>query len=429
MNISVFGLWHLGCVTAACLADKGYSVTGLDAESKTVENLNAGKPPLFEPGLEELIDKGMKTGRLRFTGDKSEVRACDIIWVAFDTPVDENDRADVAFVENEVKSIFPYIREGTDIIISSQMPVGSTGRLEKSFNAIYPGKRISFYYSPENLRLGKAIDAFTKPARIIAGKRPDADNVRINTILKSFCDRIEWMSTESAEMTKHALNAFLATSVTFINELAEICEKVGADAKEVERGLKSEPRIGPGAYLGPGSAFAGGTLARDIEFLKAIGKEFNIQTHLFSAVRASNDAHKTWTERKVKELCGILKGKRIAMMGLTYKPGTDTLRRSGAVELCRWLHGEGCIIQAHDPAVKNLPEDLLPVINLSQSPLEAAQDASALIIATEWKDYRELKPGEIIPLMREPNVVDPNGFLRTLFENQPGIKYAAVGKP
>ena len=117
------------------------------------------------------------------------------------------------------------------------------------------------------------------------------------------------------------------------------------------------------------------------------------------------------------------------MMGLTYKPGTDTLRRSGAVELCRWLHGEGCIIQAHDPAVKNLPEDLLPVINLSQSPLEAAQDASALIIATEWKDYRELKPGEIIPLMREPNVVDPNGFLRTLFENQPGIKYAAVGKP
>lgn len=430
MKICVYGLWHLGTVTAACLASKGFDVTGLDGEAQTIDNLNEGAPPLFEPGLEEMVKNGLSKGNLRFSADKARVvKECDVIWVAFDTPVDEEDRADTEYVVKEVQAILTFLKPGTDVLISSQLPVGTTFKLEKSCAQLNPDSRVNFYYSPENLRLGKAIDAFTNPARIVIGKREEADSGRIEQILTSFCENIEWMSVESAEMTKHALNAFLATSVTFINELAELCEQVGADAKEVERGLKSEPRIGQKAYLGPGSAFAGGTLARDIEFLKALGKNLNVPVHLFPAVRESNDAHKTWPRRKLKSLLGILKGETIAVLGLTYKPGTDTLRRSSAIELCRWLREEGTLVKGHDPAVKKLPESLQKILTLEKSVEDVVRGASALVLATEWPEYKNLDGRDLVQLMKKPVIIDPNGFLNDTFSQNPDMKYAAVGKP
>jgi UDPglucose 6-dehydrogenase len=235
------------------------------------------------------------------------------------------------------------------------------------------------------------------------------------------------MSVESAEMTKHALNAFLATSVTFINEIATICEHVGADAKEVERGLKSESRIGPKAYLGPGGPFAGGTLARDIAFLTKLGQQNGLPIHLVPAVRASNDAHKNWPRRRLVELLGDLRGKTIAVWGLTYKPGTDTLRRSSAIELCQWLLEQGARVQAHDPAVKDLPayyED----IHLYASPLQTVQDADALVIATEWPDYRGVSMSETLAIMSSPRILDANRFLASSVEALPGVTYVTVGK-
>jgi UDPglucose 6-dehydrogenase len=310
------------------------------------------------------------------------------------------------------------------VLISSQVPVGFTRRLEQDWH----DRGLHYAYSPENLRLGKALDVFRKPERVILGVRDAAARTRLAELFAPFCERLEWMSVESAEMTKHALNAFLATSVTFINEVARLCEAVGADAKEVERGLKSEARIGPRAYLSPGAAFAGGTLARDVRFLVDFGHQLGIGTPLFEGVIASNQQHKSWAQDKVAELLGT-NGGVVAVLGLTYKPGTSTLRRSASVELCRQLHQAGVRVQAHDPAVPALPEELAGTLMLCATPEEALRGADVAVVATEWPDYKALSADEVTALMRRPQVVDQARFLAGTLGNAPHIRYVATGQP
>ena len=428
MKVCVLGLWHLGSVTAACLASGGHKVTGLDFDKTVVANLNDGKPPLFEPGLEDLVNKGLASGDLDFSADPAEaVHGADVIWVAYDTPVDDDDNADVDYVVDRISRIFPHLKAGQEVLISSQLPVGTSKRLESMLAQARPDADISFSYSPENLRLGKAIAVFTQPDRVVIGVRNEKSHKAFIELLAPYTDQIEWMSVESAEMTKHALNAFLATSVTFINEIAAICEQVGANASEVERGLKSESRIGPKAYLGPGGAFAGGTLARDIAFLTKIGQKNDLPIHLIPAVRISNDAHKNWARRRLAQLISGLAGKTVAVWGLTYKPGTDTLRRSSAIELCQWLLSQGVLVKAHDPAVKSLPKQFA-AIHLCSSPLEAAESADALVVATEWPDYRSVSLQEVLVAMQATIILDANCFLAAQIENLADVTYVTVGK-
>ena len=431
MKVCVLGLWHLGTVTAACLASAGHDVVGLDFDAETVAQLQRGQPLLFEPGLEELVRRGLADGHLRFTTDSPEaLRGAQVVWVAYDTPVDDADRADVEFVVERVTRLFLHLEAGTLVLISSQLPVGTTRRLEQACALACPGKPVTFGYSPENLRLGKAIGVFTQPDRVVVGLSSQADRERVAALLRPLTERIEWMSVESAEMTKHALNAFLATSVTFINELATLCEQVGADAKEVERGLKTEARIGSKAYLGPGAAFAGGTLARDVAFLTQVGAEHHLPMHLMEAVRASNDAHKLWPRRKLRELLGDLRGQPVAVWGLTYKPGTDTLRRSSSVELCEWLVEQGALVRAHDPVVRALPPDLAGKIAMCPTPLRALENAAALVVATEWPDYQSVPAEAVVSAMpHPPTVVDANRFLVKTLGNDPRVRYMAVGAP
>jgi UDPglucose 6-dehydrogenase len=256
MRVTVYGLWHLGSVTVACLAEGGHDVVGLDPDAATITNLRANKPPVSEPGLAALTAEQQKAGRLRFTTDAADaITGAEVVWVCFDTPVDANDNADVGWVRARLDDIAPHLAPGALVLISSQVPVGFGKRLATDWAA--RGVRVAC--SPENLRLGQALDCFRNPDRIVIGCAL-ADRPTLTKLLEPFGGERVWMSVASAEMTKHAVNAFLATSVAFINELARICEVVGADAKEVERGLKSEQRIGPRAYLSPGAAFAGGTL-------------------------------------------------------------------------------------------------------------------------------------------------------------------------
>ncbi|HEX4045724.1 MAG TPA: nucleotide sugar dehydrogenase [Gammaproteobacteria bacterium] len=456
MKIVVVGLWHLGCVTAACLANAGHEVIAYAGQNEIAEaapiRLHTDSPspasgrglgvrvafeetpltaPLFEPGLDDLLTiTQQQTHTLTLIQHPTQLTTAqaEIIWITFDTPVNEEDIADVEYVIQQIKHLLPYLSANTLILISSQLPVGSTRQIQRYCTEHFPEKNISFAYSPENLRLGQAIQVFTQPDRVIVGLQQQTDQARIRALLKPFTENIIFMSIESAEMTKHALNAFLATSVVFINELASLCERVGADAREVEQGLKSEQRIGKKAYLRPGNAIAGGTLARDVNYLMQIGQQQQVNTPLFSALLASNQQHKQWSCRKIVEVLENLTNKTIAVLGLTYKADTDTLRRSTAIEFCQWLKQQGANITAFDPAVKQLEQPLAEIITLKSSLKQAVEQVDAIVIATEWPQFTAFTADELLSWAKQPIVLDASGFLMKIFGTDERIKYYYVGR-
>ena len=428
--IGVIGLWHLGSVTAACLADAGRDVIAVDPDPTVVANLAAGHPPVSEPGLAELLERN--AAHLRFTTEPQDLADATQAWVTFDTPVDDEDNADVDWVLDRLPELLAPLPDGALVVVSSQLPVGSVAALRARCLADRGDRGLRFACVPENLRLGSALESFRAPERIVAGVREEEDRRELAELLEPFSREVQWMRVESAEMTKHALNGFLATSVAFIDEVAAICESVGADAAEVSRGLKSERRIGPHAYLNPGAAFAGGTLARDLGFLRTLAEHHELPAHVFTGVLAGNAAHSHWTRRKLLEIFGgngRLAGSSIAVWGLTYKPGTDTLRRSSAVELCRWLADAEVVVQVHDPAVSALPHDLLGGLELCATPLEAAAGADALVVCTPWPDYREVPAQALLHALAQPVVVDPTGLLCSSLAAHPQMRHIWVGRP
>jgi UDPglucose 6-dehydrogenase len=341
--------------------------------------------------------------------------------------VDDDDRADVDAVVEYVRQLFSLMPERATVLVSSQMVAGTTRKLAQEFQLAKPGASVGFAYSPENLRLGHAIAAFQRAERIVVGVDDAATRAALEPLVTPLAERVEWMSVPSAEMTKHALNAFLATSVTFINEVARIAELVGADAGEVERGLKSEPRIGARAYLRPGAAIAGGTLARDVVFLEQLGGEGALETPLLASIIASNRAHTRWPEQALARLLGGLRGARIAVWGLTYKADTSTLRRSSSLELCRALAVQGAVVRAFDPAVVELPEGDAEVAVLAGSAVDALAGAQALVVMTPWPEFLEVAPDDLVAAMGEAVVLDPAGSVSATLGRDPRIRYVTVG--
>jgi UDPglucose 6-dehydrogenase len=421
MNVTVLGLWHLGCVTAACCA-RHFQVVGLDFDEANIAKLDSGQAPLFEPGLNELITSGLAAKKLSFTADpKIACARADVLWLCYDTPVNENDESDVDFVLANLHRVLPHLPKDVLVLISAQLPVGTCHRLEAEFPQFH------FACSPENLRLGRAIDAFEKAGRVIVGIRDDAKKALLEKLFTPFTPQILFMRTESAEMVKHALNSFLALSITFINEIARLGEHVGADAKEVSAGLKSEPRIGPKAYLGPGGPFAGGTLARDVVTLTKLAAAKNEKISVIPAITQSNNLHRGWALRRLQSRLGDLRGKKIAVLGLTYTTNTDTLRRSAAVELCRNLLAEGAGVHAFDPAVKQLPAELAGV-RLASQITGALSGADAAVVCTEWPEFRGADWAKIAPAMRQRIFVDANRFLEKELKNLPAVEHLSVGR-
>jgi UDPglucose 6-dehydrogenase len=420
MRVTVLGLWHLGCVTAACCAEK-FRVQALDFDPDLIQKLRQAHVPISEPGLDDLIKAGLAAGSLAFSTQVEELCATtDLLWVCFDTPVDEQDRADVDFVLAGIRRCLEHLPEGAVVLISSQMPVGTC----KKLSCNYP--QFSFACSPENLQLGRALEAFRKPDRIIAGARDEQTRRKLQWLLGHFSSNLLFVSPESAEMIKHALNSFLAMSVSFINEIARLCELVGADAREVQAGLKSDARIGPRAYLSPGPAFAGGTLARDVAMLGNLGREFGENLALIPAIKQSNDRHKQWPLLKLQRLLADLKGKKIAVLGLTYKPFTDTLRRSSAVELCRSLVAYSASVKAFDPAIHKFDGEMAGVTLCSKA-AEALRGADAAVLATPWPEFRKLDWEAAIRKMHRPLLLDPHAFVMEQVRGLSGIDYYSVG--
>jgi UDPglucose 6-dehydrogenase len=428
MRVCVSGLWHLGTVTAACLAAAGHDVVGHDQDPQRVELLAGGRSPIQEPGLDALLAEGLASGRLHFSSElAAAARDSQVIWISHDTPVDDSDRADPDSVVKAATAFFPYLATGSVVLISSQLPVGSTRQMMRSFDLVRADRSVAFAYSPENLRLGTAIDSFTKPERIVVGVEDPNGRAVIAALLSPLGAPIEWMSIEAAEMTKHALNVFLATSIVYANEIATVCESVGADVADVVRALRGDPRIGQRSYLGFGTGYAGGTLGRDVTYLADLIAARSIEAPLLNSIGPSNRNQQQWVRRMLVSQLGELRGLRIGIWGLTYKPGTDTLRRSASIELCEWLVEQGAIPAAHDPALRALPSDIAARIDLQPDALSAVRGADALVVMTPWPEYRLVPPASVIAELRQPVVLDPGRFLASVFRSDPGVRYVAVG--
>ncbi len=414
MKICVFGLWHLGSVISACIASKGYEVVGFDEDKTIIKNLNAGKAPIYEPSLDELIKKGLDYGNLFFSNNiKKALSKTEILWVAIDTPVKLNDKADINYIISRVKKIIPNLKKNVIILFSSQMPVGSIKKINNFIEKNFPKKKISVACSPENLRLGNSVEIFFNPDRIIVGVSDKKTKKKLNPLFLSICKKIEWMSIESAEMTKHAINSFLANSVIFTNEIATICEKVGANAHEVENGLKSDIRIGKKAYLSPGDPIAGGTLLRDVNFLNIESKKNKLVTPLLSSIVLSNNEHKKWIRKKLQDEYISLSNISITIFGLTYKPNTNTLRRSLSIELCDWLITKGAKISVYDPVIKKLPKRFMKKVKNFDNPVDALDNTDVLIIGTKWPEFKNLISKIAKVSKKNMIIIDPNHFLGT----------------
>lgn len=428
MKIVVLGLWHLGSVTAACLAELGHLVIGVDESEEVVRMLQLGVSPVSEPGLNELLSQNLAAGRLEFVTHLNEETEYDVLWVTIDTPVDENDHGQVEVVTNLITQAILNVPQDCRIIISSQLPAGTTQKIRSSQNEHLTQKNITLCYSPENLRLGSAIKVFMDPDRIVVGVDSDVDRKFVEPLFTSITDRIEWMSVVSAEMTKHAINAFLAISVVFANEIATIAEFEGANASDIARGLRSDARIGGKAYVLPGDSFAGGTLARDIRYLEDKSRTHSHPLALISSVVPSNDAHANWAQNKIHQLIGDVRNKTFTICGLAYKVGTNTLRRSSAVALGDWLLSHGAILRVIDSEDVLLPPhwsgrvDRLSLVN------ESLNDIDVLVIGAGYvAPSTDIKFSPIMRSDRTTLILDAGRRWPSL-EQIDNVEYVFVGK-
>ncbi len=427
-RIAVVGLWHLGCVVAAALASLGHQVRATDPDATVVKRLQEGRLPIYEPGLSEAVEEQAREGRLSFAPTAGEAFAgVEAVFVTFDTPVDAADQGDLTPIEQAFESIGREATGELELVLMSQVPVGTCRRLVGKLREQAPGLRFSLVYQPENLRLGEALRTFLRPDFIVLGVEEKSAAEKLLRLYAGIQAPHVTMSWESAEMTKHALNAFLATSVSFANELAELAEAALADIRDVVRAMRLDRRIGPHAFLNPGLGFSGGTLARDLEALRQLAAAAQRETPLLDGVRVVNTGRVKKIAKRICEFSGSLRGARVGLLGLTYKPGTSTLRRSAALALARLLVGEGAEVQAHDPQVVE-PSGETDGIHLCPDPYQVARGADAVVLTTPWPEFKALDFVRLQEGMRQAILIDPHNFLDEQAVCRAGLHYVGSGR-
>jgi UDPglucose 6-dehydrogenase len=428
-RICVVGLWHQGSVLAACFAELGHDVVGVDTDAAVVAGLLDGRPPLHEPGLPELIKAGMEAGRLDFTADPdTAVPGADLVYLSLDTPVGADDGADLEPVFAAAREIGRARRGDVVLCVTAQVPVGTSEALAAEVEAQGEMGRCQVVYVPEFLRLGTAIDSFRNADRFLIGAADAALAERVAGVYRPLGRPVELMDLRSAEMTKHASNAFLAASISFINEIADLCEETGADVGRVAAGMKLDRRIGPHAFLGAGLGYAGGTLGRDLRALQEVGRRSGRATMLTDAVVAVNDARSRLVPELLVRIHGSLDGVRVGLLGLTYKAGTSTLRRSMAVEIARELTALGATVRAFDPrADLEELEGALP-FDACADALATADGADALVVVTAWPEFRDLDLVALRERVRRADLVDTQNLFDPAAAAAAGWDYYGVGR-
>ena len=429
MKIAVLGLWHQGVVGAACLVDMGHEVVGADPDAERIAQLKRGEAPLFEPGLDALLAKGLASGRLDFVTDYAKaVRGTNSVFVMFDTPVDENDESDLSGIFAAFAAMAPTLEPETVILVTAQVPVGTCDALLEVLRRTAPDCSVAIAYMPENLRLGQAIERFMTPALPVIGCDDAKTFDRLCGILGSLAPEWHQVGLRTGEMVKHALNSFLALSVCFANELGNICDAAGADGKRVGELLRLEPRVGSKAMLLPGLGFSGGTLARDMQTLRRLGRELGVETPLLDGAWRGNEEQNRLVLRKLSRVLPSLRGARIAVLGLTYKPDTSTLRRSAAMAVIADLVRAGATVGTHDPRVDRDELKSHSGFAFHEDPLDAVTGAEALVLMTPWKDYRDLDFQDVKRRMAGVYVLDTAGLWDADRLRQQGFAYDEIGR-
>jgi len=432
MHIAVIGTGYVGLVTGACFAEFGVDVTCVDVDEQKIERLNDGVMPIYEPGLEQLVTKNTHAGRLRFTTNVGEaVEQALVIFLAVGTPPKDDGSPDLSFIEAAATSIADHLHDYKVIVTKSTVPIG-TGEHIRSLVNERKKSRANFgvVSNPEFLREGAAINDFMRPDRVVIGSR-DQEAIAIMKDLYRPLYLIEApfviTSLEAAELTKYAANAFLATKVSFINEIANLCERIGCDVHDVARGIGMDKRIGS-KFLHPGPGFGGSCFPKDTRALASVARQFGGDSLIVDAVIEVNKRQGKEMLVKIRKLVGDLKDKKIAVLGLAFKPETDDMREAPSVGIIRGLIADGAVVQAYDPVAKSEAKKILPEVCYADDEYDAAKGAEALIFVTEWNQFRALDMRRIHQLMATPRIADLRNICDPEDMREIGFEYVGVGR-
>ena len=433
MKITMIGSGYVGLVSGACFADFGHDVTCIDKDETKINALLAGRMPIYEPGLEELVLRNVEAGRLRFTTDlPAGVAGADAIFIAVGTPSRRGDgHADLSYVRAAAREIARSITGFTVIVDKSTVPVGTGDEVERIIREENPSAEFAVVSNPEFLREGAAIDDFKRPDRIVIGGDDERGMAVMRQVYRPLYlgrSPLVEMSRRAAELTKYAGNAFLATKITFINEIADLCEKVGANVQDVARGIGLDNRIGS-KFLHAGPGYGGSCFPKDTLALLKTAQDYEAPQRIVEAVVAVNENRKRAMGRKVvAAMGGDVRGKTVAVLGLTFKPNTDDMRDSPAIAVVQTLQDAGAVVQAFDPEGMEQAEKLLDGVLYKPGPYETMDGADALVIVTEWDAFRALDLSRVKGLLRAPIIVDLRNIYPRDTVEAAGFTYYAVGR-
>ncbi len=435
MRIAMIGTGYVGLVSGVCFSDFGHEVVCVDKDVRKIERLKAGEVPIFEPGLEDLLAKNIAAGRLSFTTDLAEaMEGAEAVFIAVGTPTRRGDgHADLSYVMAAAEEIAQTAKGYVVVVTKSTVPVGTNRKVRQTIHKANPSLEFDVASNPEFLREGAAIDDFMRPDRVVVGvQNPRAAEV-MNEIYRPLFLRdfpIVVTDLESAELIKYAANAFLAAKITFINEIAALCERVGADVKEVAKGIGLDGRIG-NKFLHAGPGFGGSCFPKDTKALARIGQEYAVPMQITETVIKVNDEIKRRMIDKLLDLCGgSFNGKTVAVLGVTFKPNTDDMRDAPSLTIIPALVGGGAKVKVVDPQGRHEGEALLPGVSWQDDPYKAARNADLVVILTEWNEFRGLDLKRIAKHMATPHMADLRNIYSAQDAKRAGFSaYVAVGRP
>ncbi|HKE60229.1 MAG TPA: UDP-glucose/GDP-mannose dehydrogenase family protein [Pyrinomonadaceae bacterium] len=432
MHIAVIGTGYVGLVTGACFAEFGVDVTCVDVDHEKIQRLLDGVMPIYEPGLEHLVAKNVQAGRLHFTTDVQQaIEHALVIFLAVGTPPKPDGSPDMSFVEAAAASVADYMNGYKVVVTKSTVPIGTGERIRRLISERKKSRaNFGVVSNPEFLREGAAINDFMRPDRVVIGSR-DEEAIAIMRDLYRPLYLIEApfviTSLEAAELTKYAANAFLATKVSFINEIANLCERIGCDVHDVARGMGMDKRIGS-KFLHPGPGFGGSCFPKDTRALSSVARQFNSESLIVDAVIEVNQRQRQAMLTKIGKLVGQLKGTNVAVLGLSFKPETDDMREAPSIDIIRGLLEAGANIRAYDPVAKNEASKLLPDLNYADDEYSAVTDADVLVFVTEWNQFRALDMSRVRSLMRNPRIADLRNICEPEDMRELGFEYVGVGR-